>query len=61
LLAASIQPADFFGAMGMKDETVPQTWFLSPDGDIMAKVEGALDAASAKALGDRIVALMAAE
>ena len=44
LIGESVDPAEFFAAVPMQNQTVPQTWLVNDAGDILHRIEGVLTA-----------------
>jgi thiol-disulfide isomerase/thioredoxin len=44
LIGESVQPADFFAAFSIENQTIPQTWVLDHTGAVLHRVDGALEA-----------------
>ncbi len=43
VVAAAVEPPAFFAALGVRSEKVPQTWVLNDAGEVVERVEGAVD------------------
>jgi thiol-disulfide isomerase/thioredoxin len=44
LIGELVDPADFFAAFPMPNQTVPQTWLVNDAGDILHRIDGVLTA-----------------